>query len=185
MEGAPCVVTPHNLAGFSSKFSTTLSTCSQISFPVVVEERLAIYKNSSTILKSGVAALIKMTSSAVSQMSVLSSKTRLKASHNFNLSFKVSLMLYKRLFILNETVKRKRLVCSSKCFFSGHAYSVNIVQHYLINSPSVKGFPFYVIHSQSLKLTFVNSSKFFLQVLKTPCCFSMKFFKCSILSTRA
>ena len=62
MEGAPSVVTPHNLAGFSSNFLTTLSTCSQISCPVVVEKRLAISKNSSIISKSAVTALIKMTS---------------------------------------------------------------------------------------------------------------------------
>ena len=73
MEGAPSVVTLHNLAGFSSNLSTTLSTCSQISCPAVVKERLAISKNSSTISKSAVTALMKMTSWAVSLMSVVSS----------------------------------------------------------------------------------------------------------------
>ena len=111
MEGAPSVVTPHNLAGFSSNFSTTLSTCSQISCPVVVEEKLAISKNSSTISKSEVTALMKMTSWAVSLMSVLSSKVRLKVSHNFNLSFNFSLILSESSFILRMIVKRERLVC--------------------------------------------------------------------------
>ena len=93
IEGTPSVVTQHNLAGFSSNFVTTLSICLQISCPVVVEERLAVSENSSIISKSAVTALIKMTSQAVSLMSVLSSKVKLKASHDINLSFKVSLIL--------------------------------------------------------------------------------------------
>ena len=105
MEGAPSVVTPHNLAGFSSNFSTTLSTCLQISCSVVVEKRFAISKISSTISKSAVTALMKMTSWAVSLMLVLSSKARLKASHNFNVSFKISLILSERSFVLHKTVK--------------------------------------------------------------------------------
>ena len=95
IEGAPFVVTPHNLAGFISNFSTTLSICWQISCPVVVEERLVISKNSSTISKSTVTALMKITSVTVSLMSVLSSKVRLKTSHDFNLSFKISLIFRK------------------------------------------------------------------------------------------
>jgi len=95
-------------------------------------------------------------------MSVLSSKARLKASHDFNLSFKVSVILSERSFVLCETVMRERLVCSTKYFFSGHAYSVNIVKKFLINSMSLKGFPFSAIHSQSLKLSSVTSSEFFL-----------------------
>ena len=62
MGGAPSIVSPHNLAGFSSNFPTTLSTCSQMSCHVVVEETLAISKNSSTISKSTVTAPMKMTS---------------------------------------------------------------------------------------------------------------------------
>ena len=107
---------------------------------------------------------MKMTSWAVLLMSVLSSKARLKASHDFNLSFKVSLTLSERSFVLCETEKRERLLCSTKCFFSEHAYSVNIVKQFLIYSLSLKGFPFSAIHSQSLKLSFVTISEFFLFV---------------------
>ena len=71
---------------------------------------------------------MSVTSRAVSRMSVLSSNTRLKAAHSFNLSLKASLILSKRSFVLHETVKRERLVCSAKCFFPGLAYSVNISQ---------------------------------------------------------
>ena len=121
MEKAPSVVRPHYLAGFSSNFSTTLIACSQISCPVVVKQRLAMSKNSSTASKPTVTALMNKTSRAVSLMSVLPSKTRLKAAHDFNLSFKVSLILSERSFVLRETVKRQRLVCPNKCFFSGRA----------------------------------------------------------------
>ena len=75
--------------------------------------------------KPTVTDLVNMTSWAVPLMSELSPKARLKATHDFNLSFKVSFMLSERSFVLSETVKRNRLVCSSKCFFSGRAYSVN------------------------------------------------------------
>ena len=75
-------------------------------------------------------------------MSVHSSKARLKAAYDFDLSFKVSSILLERLFGLRETVRRKRLVCSTKCFFSGHAFSVNIVKQFLRNSLSLKDFPF-------------------------------------------
>ena len=44
--------------------------------------------------------------------------------------FKGSLMLSERTFVLRETVKRVRLVCFSNCFFSGNAYSVNIVRQF-------------------------------------------------------
>ena len=44
MEGAPSVVRPHNLAGFSSNISTNLITCSHICSRVVVEERLVMSK---------------------------------------------------------------------------------------------------------------------------------------------
>ena len=85
MEGAPSVVRTHNLAGFSSNLSITLITCSQISSPVVVEERLAMSKDSSTTSKPTVTVLMTMTSRAVSLMSVLSSKARLKAVHDLNI----------------------------------------------------------------------------------------------------
>ena len=62
--------------------------CSQITCPVVMEERLAMSKKSSTTSWTTVTALINMTSRAVSLMSVLSSKARLKAAHDFNRSFK-------------------------------------------------------------------------------------------------
>ena len=78
-------------------------------------------KDSSTTSKPTVTVLMTMTSRAVSLMSVLSSKTRLEAANNFNLSFKVSLILAERSFVLRETVKCRRLVYSMKCFFSGHA----------------------------------------------------------------
>ena len=117
MEGAPSVVTPHNLVGFSSNFSTTLSTYSQMSCPVVVEERLAISTNSSTISKSAVTALKKMTSWAVSLKSVVSSEARLKASDDFNLSFKISLILSERSFVLHKTVKREKVNLLSQMFF--------------------------------------------------------------------
>ena len=77
MVGAPSVVRPYNLVGFSSNFCTTLITFSQISCTVVVEERLAMYKNSSTTSKPTVTDLMNMTSWAVSLMSVLSSEGRL------------------------------------------------------------------------------------------------------------
>ena len=118
-------------------------------------------------------------------MSVLSSKVKLKASLDFNLSFKISLILSERSFILHETVKQERVICSTKCLYSGHAYSVNIVKQFLINSPSVKGFPFFAIHSQNLKLSFVTSFEFFLYVVKILCCFLKEFFICSILSIHA
>ena len=85
MEGVPSVVRPHNLAGFCSSFSITLIACSHISCPVVVEERLAMYNDSSTTSKPTVAAMLNMSSWAVSLMSVLSSKARRKAAHDCNL----------------------------------------------------------------------------------------------------
>ena len=60
MEGAPCVVRPHNLAGFSSNVSTNLITCLQISGPAVVKERLTMSTNSSTTLKPTVTAATGM-----------------------------------------------------------------------------------------------------------------------------
>ena len=72
MKGAQSGAWPHNLAGFSSNFSTTLITCSLIFCPVVVGERLAISKNSSTTSRPTVTALMSMTSRAVSLMSVTS-----------------------------------------------------------------------------------------------------------------
>ena len=48
MEEARYVVGPHDLAGFTLNFYTALVTCSQISCPVVVEERLAMFKGSTT-----------------------------------------------------------------------------------------------------------------------------------------
>ena len=63
---------------------------------VVGKERLAMSINSSTTSKPTVTALMNMTSRAVSLMSVLSSKARLKAAHDFNPSFKVSLILSER-----------------------------------------------------------------------------------------
>ena len=51
------------------------------------------------------------------------------------------------------------LVCSANCFISGHAYSVNIVEQCLMNSPSLKGFPFSAIDSTNLKHSFVISSE--------------------------
>ena len=110
------------MAGFSLNFFTTLITCSQIFCPVVVEERLAMSKNSSITSKPTVTALTNMTSRAVSFMSVLSSKGRLKAARDLSLSFKVSLILSERSFALRETAKRERLVFSTKCFLSGYAY---------------------------------------------------------------
>ena len=71
MEGAPFVVRPHNLAGFSSNFSTTLITCSQISCPVVVEERFAMSKKFPATSRPTITALMNITSRAVSLMSVL------------------------------------------------------------------------------------------------------------------
>ena len=93
-DGAPAVVRPFNLSGFCSIFSTTLITCTQISCPVAVEERLAMSKYSSTTSKPTATDLMYMTSRAVPLMSVLSSKARLKAAHDFNISLKVSLILY-------------------------------------------------------------------------------------------
>ena len=80
--------------------------------------------------------MMNMTSRAVSLMSVLSSKARLKAAHDFNLCFEVSLILSERSFVMYETVIREILVCSTKSFFSGHAFSVNIVKQFIMNSPS-------------------------------------------------
>ena len=108
-----CQMASHNLAGFSSSLFTTLIACSQISCPVVVEERLAMSKNSSTTSKPTVTALMNKTSRAVSLMSLLSYKARLKAAHNFNLSFEVLLILFERSFALHETEKREKLVCST------------------------------------------------------------------------
>ena len=98
------------------------------------------------------------TSWAVSLISVLSTKAMLKAAHDFNLNLmlKVSLVLSEKSFVLRETVKREKLVCSTKYFFSGYAYSVNIVKQFLMNYPSPKGFPFSVIDSHNLKLRFVT-----------------------------
>ena len=83
------------------------------------------------------------------------------AAHDFNLSFEVSLILCERSFVLCVTVKLKRLVCSTKCFISGHAYSVNVVRQFLLNSLSPKGFPFSAIDSHNLKLSFVTSYEYF------------------------
>ena len=178
MEGVPSVVTPHNLAGFSWNFSITLSTCSEICYPVVVEERLAISKNSSTISNWAVTTLMKMTSWAVS----LTSDWKL---HTISITFKISLISSERSFVLRKTVKQERLVCSAKCFFFLRAcIFCEYCQTISINSPSLKGFHFSAIDSQSLKLSFVTSSEFFSKVIKTPC-FLMDFFKCSVLSTRA
>ena len=119
MEGAPSVERPHNLAGFRLNFYTTLIACSQITCLVVVEERLAMSKSSSTTSKPTVTSLMNMTSLAVSDMSVLSSKARLKAENHFNLFFKGSLisskdhlfyMRQKRPFVLHETEKT---ICST------------------------------------------------------------------------
>ena len=85
-------------------------------------------------------------------MSVLSSKGRLKTAHDVNLSLKVSLVLSERSFVLCERVKHERLVCCNKCFFPGHAYSVNIVKQFFMNSPTPKGFHFSAIDSHNLKL---------------------------------
>ena len=60
--------------------------------------------------------------------------------------------------------------------YSGHAYSVNIVKQFFINSPSVKGFRFSAIHSQNLKLSFVTSSEFFLYVVKNTLLFLKRIF---------
>ena len=144
------MVRPCNLAGYSSNFSTTLIMCSYISFPMDVEERPAMSKNQS---KPTVTALMNMTSRAASLMSVLSSKVRLKAAHNFSLSLKVYSVLSERSFVLREAAKRERLARSTKCFFSGHAYSVNIVKQLLMNSLSPKGFAFSAIVSHNLKLS--------------------------------
>ena len=111
-------------------------------------------KNSPMTSKQTVASLMNMTSWAVSLMSVLSSKGRLKAAHDFNLSCKVSLILFEISFVLRETVKRERLVCANRCFFSGHAYSVNIVKQFLLNFPSPKRFPYSAINLHNLRLSF-------------------------------
>ena len=85
-------------------------------------------KNSSTTSKLAATTLINMTSWAVSLMSVISPKARLKAAHNVNLSFEAYLILSEISFVLREAVLRERLVCSTKYFNSEHAYSVNIVE---------------------------------------------------------
>ena len=72
--------------------------------------------------------------------------------HDLDLSFKVSLILSERSFVLRENEKRNRLVCSTNCLFYGHAYSLNIVEQILMNSPSPKGFLFTAIDSHKLKL---------------------------------
>ena len=65
-----------------------------------------------------------------------------------------------------ETEKRKRLVCSTKFYLSGHAYSVNIAEQFLINFPSPKGFPFSAIDSHNLNLGLVTSSESFFKLAK-------------------
>ena len=109
-----------------------------------------------------VTVLMNVTSKAVSLMSVLSSKAILKAAHDFNISFKVSFILSQRSVVLREIVKRNRLVISTKCFFYRHAYLANIVKQFFINFPSPKNFPFSVIDSHNLKLSFVTSCESFL-----------------------
>ena len=107
-------------------------------------------------------ALMNITSRAVLPMSVLSSKSRLMAVYDFYLALNVFLIISERLFGLRETAKRQRLVCSNKCFFSGHAYSMNTVKQFHTYSPSSKGFPVSAIDSYNLRLSFVISSEFLL-----------------------
>ena len=114
-----------------------------------------------SIIKPTVTALMNMTSWAVSRMSVPSCKTRLIAAHDFYLSFKASLILSEKSFDLREIVKREYLVCSTTCFSSGHAYSVNIVKQFFINSLSNKGTPFLLL-TQNSKLSSITSSESFL-----------------------
>ena len=68
--------------------------------------------------------------SCVSDVSALT-KARLKASHDFNFSKKI--LWYYLKDHLHKTVKCERLVCSAKCIFSKHAYSVNFVKQFSIN----------------------------------------------------
>ena len=162
MEGAPSVARPHNLAGFSTNFFTTLITCSDISSHVVKEEGLVKSKYSSTTSKPTVTAVMIITDWTVSHISVLSFKARQNAAHDFYLYFKISLLLIERSFLRRETVMRERLACSTKCFFFGHAYSVNNVKQFLMNSPSPKDFPFSVIDLHNFKLSLVTTFETFL-----------------------
>ena len=123
------------------------------------QERLALSIGSSTTSEPTIAALIYMARWVVSIMSVLSSKARLKAAHVINLSYKVSSLLSETSFVLRETVRHERLVCSTKYIFSGHAYSVNLVKQSLMNSPTLKGLTFTSIDSLNLKHNFVASSE--------------------------
>ena len=90
-------------------------------------------------------ALMNLTCWAVSLMSVISSKARLMAAYDFHFSLKVYFLLSEKTFVLHETVKHDKLVCSNKCFFSGHAYSVNTVEQFFISFLSPKSFPFSAI----------------------------------------
>ena len=88
---------------------------------VAISEKCSKTVTAQMNVTSRAVSLMSVTSRAVSLMSVLSSKAILKAAHDFNLSIKVSFILSERSFVLRETVKRDRLVCSTICFFSGHA----------------------------------------------------------------
>ena len=86
-------------------------------------------------------------------------------------------MLSERSLVLHTTVNLEKLVCSAKCFFSGHAYSVNIVKQFLINSLSLKGFPFFYHWFTKLKTQFYHQFWIFLVSGKNTLLFLNRFFQ--------